>query len=51
MPRTIGADRTRERTEREYAAERAPWPHNYLFMPDEFREILARTAANMIDAR
>jgi len=32
-----------ERIEREYAAGRAPWPHNYLFMPDELREILGRT--------
>ena len=32
----------RERIEREYAAGRAPWPHNYLFMPDELREILLR---------
>lgn len=31
-----------ERTEREYAAGRAPWPHNYLFMPDELGEILVR---------
>jgi hypothetical protein len=33
----------RERIEPEYAAGRAPWPHNYLFMPDELREILGRT--------
>jgi SAM-dependent methyltransferase len=33
----------RERIEREYAAGRAPWPYNYLFMPDELREILGRT--------
>jgi hypothetical protein len=26
--------------EREYAAGRAPWPHNYLFMPEELREML-----------
>jgi hypothetical protein len=32
----------REHTERQYAAGRAPWPHNYLFMPDELRAILAR---------
>ena len=32
-----------ERIEREYAAGRAPWPHNYLFVPDELQEILVRT--------
>jgi SAM-dependent methyltransferase len=32
-----------ERIEREYAAGHAPWPYNYLFMPDELREILVRT--------
>jgi hypothetical protein len=39
---TSGILGDRERIEREYAAERAPWPHNYLFMPDELREILER---------
>jgi SAM-dependent methyltransferase len=38
---TSGILGDRERVEREYAAGRAPWPHNYLFMPDELREILA----------
>jgi SAM-dependent methyltransferase len=32
-----------ERIEREYAAGRAPWPHNYLFMPGELQEILEGT--------
>jgi SAM-dependent methyltransferase len=40
---TSGILGDRERIEREYAAGRAPWPHNYLFMPDELREILLRT--------
>ena len=40
---TSGILGDRERIEREYAAGRAPWPHNYLFMPDELREILGRT--------
>jgi hypothetical protein len=40
---TSGIPGDRERVEREYAAGRAPWPHNYLFMPDELREILVRT--------
>ena len=40
---TSGILGDRERIEREYAAGRAPWPHNYLFMPDELREILATT--------
>jgi SAM-dependent methyltransferase len=29
-----------QRIEREYAAGRAPWPHNYLFMPDELEKLL-----------
>jgi SAM-dependent methyltransferase len=40
---TSGIFGDRERIEREYAAGRAPWPHNYLFMPDELRDILVRT--------
>lgn len=40
---TSGFLGNRERIEREYAAGRAPWPNNYLFMPDELREILGRT--------
>jgi hypothetical protein len=40
---TSGILGDRERIKREYAAGRAPWPHNYLFMPDELREILVRT--------
>jgi SAM-dependent methyltransferase len=40
---TCGILGDRERTEREYAAGRTPWPHNYLFMPDELREVLGRT--------
>jgi hypothetical protein len=40
---TTGILGNSERIEREYAAGRAPWPHNYLFMPDELREILVRT--------
>ena len=39
---TSGILGDRERIEREYAAGRAPWPHNYLFMPDELQEILVR---------
>ena len=39
---TSGILGNRERIEREYAAGRAPWPHNYLFMPDELGEILVR---------
>jgi 2-polyprenyl-3-methyl-5-hydroxy-6-metoxy-1,4-benzoquinol methylase len=39
---TSGILGDRERVEREYAAGCAPWPHNYLFMPDELREILMR---------
>jgi len=37
-----------ESVAREYAAGRAPWPHNYLFMPDELRQILVRTAVRDI---
>jgi hypothetical protein len=40
---TSGILGDRERIEREYAAGRAPWPHNYLFMPDELREVLVRS--------
>jgi SAM-dependent methyltransferase len=40
---TSGILGDRERIEREYAAGRTPWPHNYLFMPDELREILVTT--------
>lgn len=39
---TSGILGDRERVEGEYAAGRAPWPHNYLFMPDELREILVK---------
>jgi SAM-dependent methyltransferase len=37
---TSGILGDRDRIEREYAAARTPWPQNYLFMPDELREIL-----------
>jgi SAM-dependent methyltransferase len=40
---TSGILGDRERVEQEYVAGRAPWPHNYLFMPGELREILVRT--------
>jgi SAM-dependent methyltransferase len=40
---TSGILGDRGRVDREYTAGRAPWPHNYLFMPDELREILVRT--------
>jgi SAM-dependent methyltransferase len=43
---TSGILGDRERIEREYAAGRAPWPHNYLFMPDELREILVRAGVH-----
>jgi SAM-dependent methyltransferase len=43
---TSGILSDRERIEREYAAGRAPWPHNYLFMPDELREILVRAGVH-----
>jgi hypothetical protein len=45
---TSGILGDRERIEREYAAGRAPWPPNYLFMPDELREILERTGVRDI---
>jgi SAM-dependent methyltransferase len=40
---TCGILGDREHIEREYAAGRAPWPHNYLLMPDELGKILVRT--------
>lgn len=40
---TSGILGDRDRIEREYAAGRAPWPYNYLFMPDELREVLVRS--------
>jgi SAM-dependent methyltransferase len=46
---TSGILGDRERVEREYAAGRAPWPHNYLFMPDELLEILVRNG--VLDVR
>jgi SAM-dependent methyltransferase len=45
---TSGILGDRERIEREYAAGRAPWPHNYLFMPDELRTILGRNGVRDI---
>jgi SAM-dependent methyltransferase len=45
---TSGILGDRERVDREYAAGRAPWPHNYLFMPDELREILVKTGVGDI---
>ena len=43
---TSGILGDREQVDREYAAGRAPWPHNYLFMPDELREILVRNGVH-----
>jgi ubiquinone/menaquinone biosynthesis C-methylase UbiE len=43
---TSGILGDRERIEREYIAGRAPWPHNYLFMPDELREILVKAGVH-----
>jgi hypothetical protein len=43
---TSGVLGDRERAEREYAAGRAPWPHNYLFMPNELLKILVRTGVS-----
>ena len=40
---TSGILGDRERVEQEYAAGRAPWPRNYLFMPEELRKILVGT--------